>query len=39
MSNKEIAGITRGNLSTMKSRLSRARAKMRWSLSGAQLAL
>jgi len=39
LSDKEIAGITRSNIGTVKSRLSRARAKMRRSLSDAPLAL
>jgi RNA polymerase sigma-70 factor (ECF subfamily) len=38
LSDKEIAGIMRSNLGTVKSRLSRARAKMRRSLRGAHLA-
>ena len=37
LSDKEIAAIMRSNLGTVKSRLSRARAKMRRSLSGAQV--
>lgn len=37
LSGKEIFGIMRTNLSTVKSRLSRARAKLRRSLHGALL--
>jgi RNA polymerase sigma factor (sigma-70 family) len=37
LSDKEIAGIMRTNVGTVKSRLSRARSKMRRSLSGAPL--
>lgn len=37
MSYQEIAAITRSNLGTVKSRLNRARRKLRQSLSGAQL--
>ncbi len=37
LSDKEIAGITRTNVGTVKSRLSRARARMRRSLHGALL--
>ena len=37
LSDKEIASAMRINVGTVKSRLSRARAKMRRSLSGAQL--
>jgi len=39
LSYKEIADVTRTNLGTVKSRLNRARARMRQSLSGVQLAL
>ena len=39
LSDKEIAAIMRSNLGTVKSRLSRARAKMRRSLSGVQPAV
>lgn len=37
MSYKEIADVTRSNLGTVKSRLNRARSRMRQSLSGAEL--
>jgi RNA polymerase sigma-70 factor (ECF subfamily) len=37
MSYKEIADVTRSNLGTVKSRLNRARSRMRQSLSGAQV--
>jgi RNA polymerase sigma-70 factor (ECF subfamily) len=37
MSYQEIADVTRSNLGTVKSRLNRARSRMRQSLSGAEL--
>jgi RNA polymerase sigma-70 factor (ECF subfamily) len=39
MSYKEIADVTRSNLGTVKSRLNRARSRMRLSLSGVELAV